>query len=73
MKRWKTEDDTDRLLHILEGLAGLDEDPDPTDDDLRAEALAAGFDLDAWAGELEARARASPRGGVDKGDGLRAS
>jgi hypothetical protein len=43
---------------MIDGLATLDEDDEPSDDELREEYRAAGVDLDAWAAQLQARAEA---------------
>jgi hypothetical protein len=46
---------------MLDGLAMLDEDDEPSDDALREEYRAAGVDLDAWAAELQAKAEGGAR------------
>jgi hypothetical protein len=61
MERRKPEDDTDRLQNMIDGLAMLDEDDEPSDAELREEYRAAGIDLDAWAAQLQARAEAGAR------------
>jgi hypothetical protein len=46
-------------MNIIEGLAMLLEDAEPSDEALRAECLAAGIDIDAWADQIRADIRAA--------------
>lgn len=55
-------------MNLITGLASLDEGDDPDDEDLRAEALAAGLDLDAWAEAITTRSVADHRADQEKAD-----
>jgi hypothetical protein len=47
--------DVERLSNVLEGLAALPDDDEPTDEEIQAEAEASGIDFDAWAAEIRAK------------------
>ena len=59
--------DAERLDNLKAGVALLDAEDEQTDDELRAEAEAAGIDFDAWAATM--RAKVAAYGAAERRDG----